>query len=372
MNPLLAAAALACGHARAAASPPPPEPVPQMEIARLNGRVEIETPGQAESVAGQKLPFLRQGSVVRVQSGSAAFASDFHAVVRVGKGDAFHYTAREGSLRIAAVESTPKTIEVVVGDRVFTLRRGGALSVTRTAPGEMTVSAEEAGPRPAISGVREPSHPDRDLVRAGDKPLRPGSKVLVAVPDEVEFGAPAISPAAVAVSRRGLSAFTAQAEWPTQTAKADRDDLARRVMSPWPRVPRRMAENLMAKYGPPDAADPDRLVWNSVGYWKRATVYRSAAGREDFLEQTIDYKTTPAQRAELAKMDIGLTTDPAGLEVSATSEAESTNFLAVNVAAEVARGSRTPADGRDFYVKTLRLANSGKDSLYLQGLLFLP
>lgn len=121
------------GGARAGAQTAQADLEPQLQISRFSGKIEIETPGRKESVSGQRLPYIRSGSIVRVLSGTAEFQSDLHAIVRAGKGDAFHFAAskpesgRRGSMSVMAVETEPKTLEVAVGAEKFRLKRGGAL-----------------------------------------------------------------------------------------------------------------------------------------------------------------------------------------------------------------------------------------------------
>ncbi len=340
---LLAAPAWAGEEARSAE--------PLLRISRLTGKIEVETPGRAEAVAGQKLPYIAPGSIVRVISGRAAFQSDLHATIRAGRGDAFQFQARGGEMRLSAVERDPADFEVVIGSREFRPRRGAVLSVASTGEGELTITTEESGP-----GGRRP----------------PSEKVVVRVPEDRGFGAAAISPAAISVGRRGETGYTAQADWPTSVAKADRDEAARRAISGWPRGSRRLAESLLAKYGPPDASSPSKLVWSNTGYWKRTVVHRAPGEREDVLEQTIDYKAPRESEPALARLDLALRSEALASELTAVSESEETNFLAINLADEVARGRRTPEEARAFYIRAVRLSNAGKQTPYMQGLLFLP
>jgi hypothetical protein len=53
---------------------------------------------------------------------------------------------------------------------------------------------------------------------------------------------------------------------------------------------------MIGKYGQPQGAMADMLVWNNSGAWKRTIVYRDTVAHSfptphpDLLEQFIDYK----------------------------------------------------------------------------------
>ena len=62
--------------------------------------------------------------------------------------------------------------------------------------------------------------------------------------------------------------------------------------------------------------------------------------------------------------------DPATETLSARTEGERTNFLALNLADEVLRGKRSASNARDLYDAVLNFSLDGKNSPYMSGLLF--
>lgn len=128
----------------------------------------------------------------------------------------------------------------------------------------------------------------------------------------------------------------------------------------------------MEKYGPPDLALNDRLSWFDSGPWRMTTVHRDPRAHLDVLEQTIGYSVPEDKREDLARLDVNLRLSRDNRELSASSEAEETNFLALNLADEVVHGRRTPADAREFYLATVKLSRAGKSSPYMEGLMFQP
>ncbi|MDE2291139.1 MAG: hypothetical protein KGL53_03560 [Elusimicrobia bacterium] len=148
------------------------------------------------------------------------------------------------------------------------------------------------------------------------------------------------------------------------------------VIASWPGVPQTEARVLIAKYGEPNTFDADKLVWYDNGDWRKTVVYRKAPesfmgyrGR-DILEQTVAYEVPDRKLPELKRFDDRLDYDKTSGEISARSENESLNYLALNLADEIVTDKRTAQEARDFYRKTVRLSQSGKSSPYMESLFF--
>jgi hypothetical protein len=149
---------------------------------------------------------------------------------------------------------------------------------------------------------------------------------------------------------------------------------ARSVIDGWPEHSRRLAESIIQVYGPPDVVQSSQLFWTGRRPWKKMVVYRDAlaSARPNGFEQSIAYDVRVNRWRAMAAFDRGVDYDPVGRELVAHTDAETTNFLALNLADDVIRGRRTPADAREFFDKTLTLSSAGKGSPYLRKLLFRP
>jgi hypothetical protein len=149
------------------------------------------------------------------------------------------------------------------------------------------------------------------------------------------------------------------------------------VISQWPARPQREARVLIGKYGEPRNFDNDRLVWGNHGPWQQIIVYRKAPRSflgyhgKDILEQSIAYVVPAAKVSTLARFDNRIRFDKASGRLSARSESENLNYLALNLADEIVKGKRDVDDARGFYRKTASLAESGKSSGYMERLLFI-
>jgi hypothetical protein len=345
---------------------------PQLQIRQFAGKIEVETPGRKESVSGQKLPYIRSGSIVRVLSGTAEFHSDLHATVRAGKGDSFHFTAlkpeggRRGSISIMAVETEPKALEVAVGGEKFQLKRGGCLAITAADPGEVSVASERGDVKIAAGSAAKDG-----TIRSSAHTMEIGETLIIPVREDSRFEGLTMSLAGVSVVRKNEMTFTAEGDGRPESGHASVDK-ARRSVSQWPSGSKMVAEAMLEKYGAPSMVDVDKLSWYDNGSWKKTTVYRIPSEGQDVLEQTISYAVPKDKRADLAKLDIMLKVNAFDRELSATSESEEANFLAMNLADEVVHETKTPEEAREFYLETVKLSQSGKISPYMQGLMFQP
>ena len=144
----------------------------------------------------------------------------------------------------------------------------------------------------------------------------------------------------------------------------------------WPQGSRDVARVMIEKYGEPGEFSGDALVWKENGAWKRSVVYRTARTRlfgpkdTDYLEQTIGYRVPDVKIAELKRFDPRIQADATSGELSARSESEPMNYLALNLAEEIVSEKRTVDDAREVYRKVTEFYQSGKSSPYLNGFMF--
>lgn len=348
------------------------EKEPRLEAGRFSGRIEVETPNRKESVSGQMLPYIRPGSVVRVLEGSAVFESDLHATVRAGKGDAFHFTTlapehgRMGAVRIAAIETEPKALEIAVGGEKFKLRKGGAISIVPTGRGEVTVKSEWGDVNLAAG-----SKAKNGSIRAKAHAMGAGESLIIPVSEGTGFDGPAMSLAGLDITRKSETRFQARSDGRAEETKAAGvPDGGRGAVASWPEASKAIAEAMIEKYGQPGIIDADSVSWIDNGSWDKTTVYRLPGADRDLLEQSVRYKVPEEKAALLSQLGLALSINPLDERLSSTSESEELNFLAVNLADEVVQGKTTVEEAREFYQKTVKLSGSGKSSSYMQGLQF--
>jgi len=148
------------------------------------------------------------------------------------------------------------------------------------------------------------------------------------------------------------------------------------IVSAWPDVPREVAQTMMDAYGPPQEATPSRLIWFDNSPWQRTILYRDVVQHDfpmphpDLLEQFIDYQAPPETFDELARYDGSVIVERTKGEMSARCDKEPMNFLAINLANDVATGERTVEEARQFYAETAMAFMEGQSDPYVEGFVF--
>ncbi len=151
-----------------------------------------------------------------------------------------------------------------------------------------------------------------------------------------------------------------------------------RSMAAWHPAAREAASAMMAKYGPPASMTPDMMIWNRTGPWKRTIVYREAVQHDfpmphpDVMQQFVDYRAPLDRYDELAMYDGSVVVERTNGEMSARCDKEGANFLAINLAHEIATGRRTPEDARRMYGEQIKMMKAGQMTPYTSGLMFTP
>lgn len=174
--------------------------------------------------------------------------------------------------------------------------------------------------------------------------------------------------AVLTVVTLGVAALFAQ-------ARPSRED-AQSGLSGWPAKPQEVGRAMVDRYGPPDEMTASRMIWNGNRPWKRTILYREEVphsfpmAHTDLLEQFIDYRVPPDKFDELARYDGSVIVERTKGEISARCDKEEMNFLALNLANDIATGKRSVEDARSFYAKTATAFKQGKKDPYTQKLQF--
>ena len=167
-------------------------------------------------------------------------------------------------------------------------------------------------------------------------------------------------------------------EHETERAAAQRVDRseAERTIEDWPAAPRKIAEQMIGKYGPPNEATPTRLFWYRVGPWKRMevsadpVVHNWPAPHEDFFTQVIDYRVPPEMAHLIAMFDGSILVDRTRGEVWARCDTEAANVLGLNMVHEIVTGKRTVEEARETSSQHTVAYNLGRPAPYAEKLQF--
>ncbi|HEU4623476.1 MAG TPA: hypothetical protein VFS52_01870 [Steroidobacteraceae bacterium] len=146
----------------------------------------------------------------------------------------------------------------------------------------------------------------------------------------------------------------------------------------WPEKTRRLAAQLVTKYGPPAEATERQMTWYGNAPWKKTTLHREgaahnfASAHQDVLEQTVGYKVPIDKIAALVQFNGSLVVNRTRGELSSSADSEDLNFLALNVADDMVRGERDVEQARTYYAQIVRAKMIKEPEAYLQGLRFKP
>ncbi len=128
----------------------------------------------------------------------------------------------------------------------------------------------------------------------------------------------------------------------------------------WPLAPRRLAAQLVSRYGRPQAVGSRELIWYGNGPWKRTVLYRVGVRHdfpqphEDILEQTVSYRVPIGKVADLAAYDGSLVVDRTRGELSAHCDSEEQNRIMLNIADDIVTGQRSVDEALAYHAQVVR------------------
>lgn len=164
----------------------------------------------------------------------------------------------------------------------------------------------------------------------------------------------------------GLLALTAMSHWPTRVGAVEQ---AETIVADWPEPSRQTVLAMIETYGQPDLRDANSVAWLGLYRARKTAVHRSNSA-DGMIEQTVYYRVPAEKVAEVTSFDPRITVDRRASEMTVRSESVRTNFLALNLAHEVASGFKTVEEARAFRDRQIQLAEAGKSSRYRDRLIF--
>jgi hypothetical protein len=160
----------------------------------------------------------------------------------------------------------------------------------------------------------------------------------------------------------------------TLTAKVEPAQVVE-ITKEWPEAARNAARDIMQKYGPPQEATANLLIWRENGPWKRTLVHKDAIEHafpkehKDAIEQVVPYKVPLNFFNALAVYNGSVVADRTRGELTSFGDSETTNMLSLNLAHEIMRGRMTAEQAREAHTQAVRDAEGGKPPEMAQKLL---
>ncbi len=146
----------------------------------------------------------------------------------------------------------------------------------------------------------------------------------------------------------------------------------------WPEVSQKAAQSMIQKYGPPAEMTPTMLVWHKNGPWKKTIVYKDPVphkfpkAHEDVLEQFVSYRVPTDKFDELAQFDGSVIVERTKGVISARCDKEPMNFLALNIAHDVATGKKSVDEAQKAFAEQAMAFMEKKPAPYTEKLQFEP
>ncbi|MDQ3264220.1 MAG: hypothetical protein M3Y59_11245 [Myxococcota bacterium] len=145
----------------------------------------------------------------------------------------------------------------------------------------------------------------------------------------------------------------------------------------WPEKTQGVIATTIDKYGPPHGQTDGMLVWNDIGPWQKTVIFKEEVDHDfpmphkDVMEQTIAYQVPVDKFDDLAAYDGSVIAERTKGVLSARCDKEAANFLAINLANDVATGKKSVAHARKHYADAIaKLLKGEKPDPYLTGLKF--
>ena len=148
-----------------------------------------------------------------------------------------------------------------------------------------------------------------------------------------------------------------------------------KMLASWKMEPRELATKIIAKYGLPQEASANRLIWMNNGPWKMSELVNEEIQHDfpmphhDMFRQVINWKVPADKFDELAEYDGSIIVERTKGEVSARCDKEEANFLAINLAYDIVTGKRSVSDARKTYTEAV---SEMKHPEYMKGFTFTP
>lgn len=150
------------------------------------------------------------------------------------------------------------------------------------------------------------------------------------------------------------------------------------LVQDWKETPKGVADEMLEKYGVPQGVTDNMLIWHDSGDFA-VTVLSNEEIPHDFpmphndcLMQVVHYDVPLEKYTAMAQYDGSVILERTKGTMAARCDKEAANYLALNLAYDIAEGNKTPEEARTFYTEAIASMMSGEKVEYMQKLNFTP
>ena len=178
-------------------------------------------------------------------------------------------------------------------------------------------------------------------------------------------------------TRLATALMLALASVGASSASPDRDSV-NSILAGWAERPRLGAEQMIAKYGAPQEATAERLIWTKAPPFKRIAVMNLETPHDfplphvDYMEHTITYNVPQDKVGALVEFDASSTINRTVGELSARCDLEGHNILTLNLDHDIVMGKKTVAQARQAFGEIVGQDVKGEHPAYVEALQFKP
>ncbi len=144
----------------------------------------------------------------------------------------------------------------------------------------------------------------------------------------------------------------------------------------WPETAKKAAQTMMEKYGEPTEQTPTLLIWKNTGPFTHTMVYKEEIQHDfpmphkDVLEQVLNYDVPVDKYDDLAEFDGSVIVERTQGTMAARCDKEAANILALNLANDIIKGTKSVQEAREFYGEAMMAMLKGDKKDYLKELQF--
>lgn len=146
----------------------------------------------------------------------------------------------------------------------------------------------------------------------------------------------------------------------------------------WKETPKEVAEKMLDKYGSPDEVTDERLIWHNNGNFAMTILTNEEIDHDfpmphkDCLLQVVNYEVPVEKYSDMARYDGSVILERTKGTMGARCDKEMANYLALNLAHDVAQGNRSVDEARQLFTETIMAVMNGEKPEYTQELIFDP